>query len=138
MTVIGGFLGAGGEGDLELHDVLGLDLKKTNLVVLSGCQSELGRRSRGDDVVALSRAFMYAGAPSVIASLWNVDDTATQELMTAFYRHVKDGMNKAEALRAAQIEVRQKRRSPYYWAGFVLTGDPGSSGSRNLLAHSER
>jgi len=128
--------GQGDEGSLELHQVYGLDLRGTNLVVLSGCQSELGRQSRGDDIVGLSRAFMYAGAPSVIASLWSVDDEATQQFMVAFYDHLKDGMSKAEALRAAQVDIRHKYPNPYYWAGFVLTGDPGVMAKSGLVASS--
>jgi len=116
--------GNGSPAPLMLNDVYGLDLGKTNLVVLSGCQSQRGRRTRGDDIIGLSRAFMYAGAPSVVASLWSVDDDATRQLMVAFYTHLKEGLNKAESLRAAQIAVRQKYPNPFYWAGFALTGDP--------------
>jgi tetratricopeptide (TPR) repeat protein len=119
--------GQGEDGALRFDDVLGLDLKKTNLVVLSGCQSQMGKRSRGDDMLGLSRAFMYAGAPSVMASLWSVDDEATRQLMVAFYTHLKTGMSKAEALRSAQADVRQKYPNPFYWAGFTLMGDPSPS-----------
>jgi CHAT domain-containing protein len=70
--------------------------------------------------------------------LWNVNDAATKELMVAFYSHLKDGMGKAEALRAAQQDVRQNRPNPYYWAGFVLTGDPGSTASSALPARSNK
>jgi len=128
--------GKGNDGPLELNDVFGLDLRKTNLVVLSGCQSQRGSRTRGDDVIALSRAFIYAGSPSVIGSLWSVDDDATQHLMIAFYTHLKEGLSKAEALRSAQADIRHKYPNPYYWAGFVLTGDPGQAGTSNLLAGS--
>jgi CHAT domain-containing protein len=128
--------GEGDDGPLELHQVYGLDLRRTNLVVLSGCQSELGRQSRGDDIVGLSRAFIYAGAPSVVASLWNVDDEATQQFMIAFYDHLKHGMSKAEALGAAQADTRRKYPNPYYWAGFVLTGDPGVTENGGLVASS--
>jgi len=128
--------GKGNEGPLELNDVFGLDLRKTNLVVLSGCQSQRGSRTRGDDVIGLSRAFIYAGSPSVIASLWSVDDDATQQLMIAFYTHLKEGLSKAEALRSAQADIRHKYPNPFYWAGFVLTGDPGQAGTSNLLASS--
>jgi len=113
-----------GESSLDLARIYGLSLP-TNLVVLSGCQSQSGKRTRGDDISSLSRAFLYAGSPSVIASLWSVDDDATSELMVAFYTHLKSGMGKAEALRAAQTDVRAKYPNPFYWAGFVLTGDPG-------------
>jgi CHAT domain-containing protein/Tfp pilus assembly protein PilF len=127
---------ANDEGALDVDQVLGLDLRKTNLVVLSGCQSQAGKWSRGDDIVGLSRAFIYAGSPSVIASLWSVDDEATRALMVFFYTHLRQGLSKAEALRAAQIEMRKKYPHPYYWAGFVLTGDPGPTGIPNLVARS--
>jgi len=112
-------------GSLELHEVYGLDLQRTNLVVLSACQTQLGAQSRGDDISGLNRVFMYAGAPTVVASLWSVDDKATVELMTSFYTHLKGGMSKATALRTAQAETRAKYSHPYYWAGFVLAGHPG-------------
>jgi len=120
-------------GALELHEVYGMELKKADLVVLSVCQSNSGARSRGDDITGLSRAFLYAGAPTVISSLWNVDDQATSELMTTFYKRLREGMSKAAALRAAQAETRAKPKysHPYYWAGFVLTGQPGTTSSPN-------
>jgi CHAT domain-containing protein len=77
---------------------------------------------------------MYAGAPSVIASLWSVDDAATRRLMVAFYNHFRHGMSKADALRAAQMDIRQQYRDPYYWAAFVLTGDPGTPRADGLVA----
>jgi CHAT domain-containing protein/Tfp pilus assembly protein PilF len=127
-------LGQGKESDgsLELYRIPELDLGKTSLVVLSGCRGQSGRRSRDDDVTALSREFMFAGASSVIASLWSVDDDATRQFMIAFYSHLKEGLDKAEALRAAQIEVRHTHRNPFYWAGFALIGDPGEVGNSNL------
>jgi CHAT domain-containing protein/tetratricopeptide (TPR) repeat protein len=126
------------DGALELDQVLGLDLQKASLVVLSGCQSQTGKWSRGDDIVGLSRAFIYAGSPSVIASLWSVDDEATRALMVSFYTHLRQGLSKAESLRAAQMDLRQKYPHPYYWAGFALTGDPGPSRSSNILASSAK
>ena len=113
------------DNPLDLTGVYGLSLRKTDLVVLSGCQSQTGKRTRGDDIIGLSQAFLYAGSPSVVASLWSIDDEATKLLMVSFYSQLKHGLSKADALRAAQIEVRRKYPSPFYWAGFVLTGDPG-------------
>ena len=112
------------DGSLEVREIYGLDLKKASLVVLSACQTQLGAQSRGDDVVGLSRAFIYAGSPAVLASLWSVDDVATAKLMIAFYRKLKEGLGGAAALRAAQAETRREHPDPYYWASFVLTGDP--------------
>ena len=88
-----------------------------------------GHRYGGDEIVSLSRAFIYAGSPSVIASQWSVDDKATELLMTTFYTPLKQRMSKAAALRAAQADTRAKYPHPYYWAAFVLTGDPGQGGA---------
>jgi CHAT domain-containing protein len=112
------------DGLLEVHEVYSLDLIKSNLVVLSGCQTQLGERSQGDDFVGLNRAFIYAGTPTVVASLWSVKEKQTSELMYSFFKHLKDGLGKAEALQAAQREMRANYPNPYYWAAFVLTGEP--------------
>jgi len=117
--------GKNGNEALELHEVYELDLRHASLVVISACQTQIGAQSRGDDIIALNRAFMYAGTPTAIASLWSVEDKPTVELMTSFYTHLKEGMGKASALRIAQAETRAKHPHPYYWAGFVLTGNPG-------------
>jgi CHAT domain-containing protein/Tfp pilus assembly protein PilF len=117
-------------GALEVREIYGMDLTRTNLVVLSACETQLGTQSKGDDITGLNRAFLYAGASSVIASLWTVDDAATSLLMKVFYGHLKQGMNKAAALQAAQIATRKKYPHPYYWAAFVLTGDPGKNRRR--------
>ncbi|WP_424101985.1 tetratricopeptide repeat protein [Moorena producens] len=116
------------DGSLEVHEVYGLDLTNTNLVVLSACQTKIGELSRGDEVVGLTRAFLYAGTPTIIASLWNVDDAATGLLMKQFYSHWQGGMrmNKAEALQQAQKDLRETYPHPYYWAAFSLTGDAGN------------
>jgi CHAT domain-containing protein/Flp pilus assembly protein TadD len=117
-------------GAIEVREIYGMDLTRTNLVALSACETQLGARSKGDDIVGLNRAFIYAGASSVIASLWTVDDEATSLLMKAFYGHLKQGMSKAAALQAAQTATRKKYPHPYYWAAFVLTGDPGRNSRR--------
>src|SRR5262245_50113121 len=91
------------DGRLEVREIFGMDLK-ANLVVLSGCDTALGKLSTGDELVGLTRAFIYAGTPSVVASLWNVDDSSTAQLMASFYRNLKT-MSKAEALRQAQLEL---------------------------------
>ena len=123
---------SGDSGAIEVREVYGMDLAKTNLVVLSACQTQLGRQSKGDDIIGLNRAFIYAGASSVIASLWTVDDEATSLLMRAFYGHLRQGMSKAAALQGAQAVTRKKYPHPYYWASFVLTGDPGKDRGRRL------
>ena len=114
------------DGRLEVHEIYGLDLTgATDLVVLSACQTQVGEASGGDEVVALNRAFLYAGTPTVIASLWNVDDKATALFMERFYTHLREGKGKAEALRQAQLDLRTDYPHPYYWAGFTLVGDMG-------------
>jgi CHAT domain-containing protein len=114
------------DGRLEVFEVYGLDLTgSTDLVVLSACESQLGELSAGDEFVGLNRAFLFTGTPSVIASLWNVDDKATSVLMERFYTQLRNGLGKAEALRQAQLEVRAEYPHPYYWAAFVLSGNGG-------------
>lgn len=112
------------EGFLHLRDIYGLRLD-ADLVVLSGCRTALGRELRGEGLVGLTRGFLYAGAPRVLASLWKVEDRATSELMTRFYRALwQEGLAPAAALRSAQLSLRRERRwrDPYFWAGFVLQG----------------
>ena len=97
-----------------------------HLVVLSACQTALGENLRGEGLMGLTRGFMHAGASSVVASLWEVDDRATAELMQLFYSNVlQHGMKTSEALRAAQNSIRQRPewRSPHYWAAFTLQGE---------------
>ena len=117
------------DGWLTVGEVYGLDLENADLVVLSACESQLGDLTAGDELVGLTRAFFFAGTPTVVASLWSVDDEATGLLMERFYTHLQAGMGKAEALRQAQIETREEYPNPYYWAAFVLSGDGGESTS---------
>ncbi len=113
------------EGFLQLHEIYNLKLP-AELVVLSACETGIGKQIRGEGFIALTRGFMYAGAARVVASLWKVDDSATAALMAHFYREMfKNGRRPAEALKEAQIAIsREKRwRHPYYWAGFVIQGE---------------
>jgi CHAT domain-containing protein len=94
--------------------------------VLSGCRTALGREIRGEGLSGLTQAFFHAGATRLVASLWKVEDRATAELMTRFYRAMWiEGRPPAAALREAQLSLRRERRwrDPYFWAGFVLQGD---------------
>jgi CHAT domain-containing protein len=112
-------------GFLRLHDIYNLNLP-ADLVVLSACRTGLGRNVPGEGLVGLTRGFMYAGAKSVVASLWKVDDKATSELMGHFYRALlKEGKTPASALRAAKREMlkHQEYRAPYFWAAFILQGE---------------
>ncbi len=113
------------DGFLQTRDIYKLRLA-ADLVVLSACQTALGKDVRGEGLLGLSRGFMYAGAPRVLASLWQVPDRATAELMKRFYRGIlAEGLRPAAALRAAQMSIRKERlwSSPYYWAAFTLEGD---------------
>ncbi len=113
------------DGFLRLHDIYDLKLN-AEVVVLSACQTGLGKQVRGEGLVGLTRGFMYAGAPRIVASLWQVNDVATAELMKHFYHGLfKEGLRPAAALRSAQLELMKQKRwaSPYYWAPFVLQGE---------------
>jgi CHAT domain-containing protein/Tfp pilus assembly protein PilF len=113
------------DGFLRLHDIYNLKLN-ANLVVLSACETALGREIRGEGLIGLARGFMYAGAPRVVASLWSVDDQATSMLMKRFYEGMLvNGQSPAAALRAAQLSMWQEKRwhTPYYWAAFILQGE---------------
>lgn len=113
------------DGFLRMHDIYNLKLP-VDLVVLSACNTGLGREIKGEGLIGLTRGFMYAGARGVVASLWKVDDDATAELMKHFYRAMfQKGLPPAAALREAQLALRSQKRweSPYYWAAFVIQGE---------------
>jgi CHAT domain-containing protein len=113
------------DGFLRLHDIYNLKLN-TDLVVLSACETALGKEIKGEGIVGLTRGFMYAGSPSVVASLWRVEDKATADLMRRFYqRMLNEHLLPSAALRASQIAMlREKSNShPFYWAGFTLQGE---------------
>ena len=107
----------------EIFEGIRLD---ADLVVLSACQSAQGEEQGGEGLLGLTRAFQYAGARTVAATLWSVNDLASAELMASFYRRLNNGLSKAEALQAAQIELIGSEAgysAPYFWAGFQLYGD---------------
>jgi CHAT domain-containing protein/uncharacterized protein HemY len=114
------------DGYLRLHDVYNMKLS-ADLVVLSACQTALGKEIRGEGLVGLTRGFMYAGAPRVVASLWDVVDDASAEFMGLFYKKLlsPERPSVAAALRQAQIEMMrdERRQDPFYWAAFVLQGE---------------
>jgi CHAT domain-containing protein len=113
------------DGFLRANDIFNLKLP-AELVVLSACQTGLGKEIKGEGLVGLTRGFMYAGAPRVVVSLWSVSDAGTAELMTRFYRAMlKDKLRPAQALRAAQVSLLKEKRweQPFYWAAFTLQGE---------------
>ena len=113
------------DGFLRVHDIYNLELP-ADVVVLSACQTGLGKEIKGEGLVGLTRGFMYAGAARVVVSLWSVSDKATADLMARFYsKMLAEKLRPAAALRAAQLEVAQEKpwNSPYYWAAFIIQGD---------------
>jgi CHAT domain-containing protein len=113
------------DGFLRMSDIYNLRLP-AEVVVLSACQTALGKEIRGEGVIGLTRGFMYAGARRVVASLWQVDDLATAELMRVFYEGMlTERLRPAAALRKAQRQLAQDRRwaSPFFWSAFVLQGE---------------
>jgi CHAT domain-containing protein len=121
------------DGQLQVRELYGLNLQAANLVVLSGNDApidNLGKATAvtaGDEVVGMTRALFFAGAPSAITTLWRTDEATSALLMDRFYTHLLAGADKAEALRRAQQDIRARYPNPYYWAGFVLSGDRGNS-----------
>lgn len=112
-------------GFLRLNEVYNLRLN-ADMVVLSACQTALGKDIKGEGLVGLTRGFMYAGTPRVVASLWKVSDSATADLMKRFYENMLvKGMRPAEAFRIAQVSLSKEKQwaAPYYWAGFVFQGE---------------
>jgi CHAT domain-containing protein/tetratricopeptide (TPR) repeat protein len=130
QTGEGKFPEAGEDGILSAYEIFNLKLN-AELVTLSACETALGKEIKGEGLMSLARAFMYAGTPSVLASLWKVDDRGTADLMIDFYQLWREGMkvgkrtvklNKAEALRRAQLKAIAAGSHPFYWAPFVLVG----------------
>ncbi len=112
---------AANDGYLHAGEVFDLSLQPS-LVVLSACNTGAGKVTSGNELMGLTRSFFYAGAKSIVSSLWFVDDRSTSELMQAFYRNL-NSMSTAEALRQAKLEVKGKYPDPIHWAPFTLQGD---------------
>ena len=109
------------DGALKVEELFGLRLE-ADLVTLSACETGLAKALNGDDLVGMTRGFLYAGASNIVASLWEVEDTTTAELMTGFYQALKAGSSKKAALQQAQSALRARHPEPMFWAAFYLTG----------------
>jgi Uncharacterized protein conserved in bacteria len=115
------------DGILTAEDVSGMDLLDTELVVLSACETGLGQVRTGEGVFGLRRSFVLAGARGLVMSLWKVPDEQTQELMEDFYKRILDDrliQSRAEALRVAQLALKERYPDPGYWGAFIYQGDP--------------
>jgi CHAT domain-containing protein len=110
------------DGRLKVGEIFSLNLK-AGIVVLSACETGLGKNNSGDEIIGLTRAFIYAGTPSVITTLWKVNDRASYELMSEFYSNLKSA-KKSEALRQAQLKTMKEFPEPFFWAAYGLTGEP--------------
>src|SRR5207245_5770212 len=117
------------DGPLNAIDAFSMDLKACELLTLSGCETGLALSGGGDEQLGLGRAFLAAGASSLVMSLWPVEDNATNELMQLFYQHLLCGESKVQALRAAQCSLIHRTGTayphPYLWAAFRLVGEVG-------------
>lgn len=121
------YLSSDHDGVLYLHELYNLSLD-ADLAVLSACETGSGRYSRGEGIVSLGKAFRYAGCENIVMSLWKVNDRTTADVMKIFFRNLSSGMGKSEALRHAKLSFISDPKNrhfahPYYWSGFILTGD---------------
>lgn len=119
------------DGILTAQDASGLDLLSTDMVVLSACQTGLGDIKVGEGVFGLRRAFLLAGAKTLVMSLWKIPDEETRMLMEGFYKRILEGTPRAEALRESQLEVRAVAAEPLFWGAFISQGDPGPLKPKN-------
>ena len=126
---------SGDDGFLQMREIYGLDLN-ADLVVLSACQTAAGRLERSEGPMGLSRPFFFAGARSVIASLWPINDRSTVTFMHDFYAGLLGGCPADEALRSAKSKMLKTHHwaHPFYWASFLLQGDPSAAGAHEGVA----
>jgi CHAT domain-containing protein len=133
-------LSAGSDGDddglLQMREIYGLDLS-AEIIVLSACQTGVGRREESEGPLTLARPFFFAGARAVVASLWPISDRSTVPFMGEFYKRLSQGRSASESLREAKLRMLHSRWShPFYWAGFLLQGDASAAGRSGLVSAS--
>jgi CHAT domain-containing protein len=111
---------------LYAREIYNLQLK-ADLVTLSACETGLGELKKGEGIISLARAFAYAGAKSIVTSLWQISDVRTKDLMISFYKNLHNGLQKDDALWKAKMDYLHKNKgeaaSPFYWASFIGIGD---------------
>ncbi len=126
------------DGFLNTYELYNMNLK-ANLVVLSACNTGYGKLVRGEGVMSLARGFTYAGCPSIVMSLWPVDDKSTYTLMKDFYLGITEGLKKDEALRQAKLNyiknAKEPLASPFYWAGFTSLGNTEAIETRPVRSY---
>ena len=110
------------DGVLTAYEIMNLGLTNLEMVVLSACETGLGEIASGEGIYGLQRAIFVGGTKSVVMSLWKVDDQATKDLMTAFYKNYFKSGNKRESFLEAQRKVKKKYKDPIYWGAFVMLG----------------
>jgi len=111
------------DGFLETAEIVQMKLN-ADLVVLSSCNSGIGRIDEAEGVIGMTKAFFEAGTKSIVVSLWEVNDKYTSAFMTLFYSHLSEGLSKTEALRKAKLDfIEQYSSNPYYWSAFILAGN---------------
>jgi CHAT domain-containing protein len=115
------------DGFLQVSEIYNLRLR-SELVILSACQTARGRLENGEGILGLPRIFFYSGARSVLSTLWRIEDKSTARFMKYFYKYLTKGFDKSESLRLAKIKMIKSGYShPFYWAGFVLNGEYSSA-----------
>jgi CHAT domain-containing protein len=123
---------------LYAYEIYNLKLN-AQMVVLSSCSSGVGKMHKGEGMMSLARGFIYAGCPSIIMTLWQVSDQSSSDLMTSFYRYLKKGKSKQEAMRLAKIDYLDSAddltSNPYFWSGFVVVGDSNPVYRKSGLAY---
>jgi CHAT domain-containing protein len=110
------------DGIVTAYDIINLDLSKTDLVVLSACETGIGKNEYGEGIHGLQRSFMLAGAKNVVNSLWRVDDRVTKDMMIKFYRYLLQKKDPSEALRLAQLDIMKQEPNPRLWGSFITVG----------------
>lgn len=122
------------DGMLNTYELFNMDLN-AGLAVLSACNTGSGKLLKGEGIMNLARGFIYAGVPGIVMTMWSVEDQASSDIVNKFYKYLKDGMSKDEALRQAKLDFLAQgdplKSHPFYWAAYVNIGDNSPMKLRN-------